>query len=96
MSPAGRACNWEQGEWVRRVGVSPLRFDLIAAVTVKPGNTWQARNRHRGRKALVRQMAAQQNRGYDPVDFPALATGSGPGSAGGLRPTWRNWQTRQT
>ena len=35
MSPARRACNGEQGEWVWPVGGDPWRFDLAAAVRVR-------------------------------------------------------------
>ena len=39
MGPARRACDWEQGERV------PPRWDLVAAVRVRPDNTRQATNR---------------------------------------------------
>jgi len=42
MAPAGRACNWEQGKWVRLVFG---QLNLAAAERVKPGNTWQATDR---------------------------------------------------
>ncbi len=45
MVPAGRACNWEQGERVRLVNNAfgqGGRLDLVAAVTVRPGNTRRA------------------------------------------------------
>lgn len=60
MSPARRACNWEQGEWARPAA---RRFGLIAAVTARLGNAWQARSRQRGAPSGVgalRQMTVNR------------------------------------
>jgi len=75
MSPARRACNWEQGEWARP---ADRRFGLIAAVTAMPGNTWQARNCHRDalhQDVLCEKDDGQQNRGYVPIPDVVRASG---------------------
>ena len=63
MSPARRACNWEQGEWARP---ADRRFGLIAAATARPGNTWQARSCQRivPLGCCAETDDGQQNRGY--------------------------------
>ena len=71
MHPARRACNWEQGEWVRPHVREDMLLNLVAAVRVKPDYARQATSRRRIHRAT--------GRGCAEIDDGAAAGLKGPG-----------------